>query len=142
MNENTAIEIRPITDTEEYIRGVLKTESIDFEAIRGRFEDPRTIRLLHAAIGMATEAGEILDQVKKHLFYGKPLDWSNLDEEAGDMMWYLGVLADVMEHKDFSKILGKNYHKLAARYGEGFSEDKAMNRDLLTERAILETEVK
>ena len=37
-----------------------------------------------------------------------------------------------------SDILDKNIAKLKARYGEKFSSDRAINRDLETERTILE----
>lgn len=46
---------------------------------------------LHGAIGMVTEAGEILDIHKKNLFYGKEVDKINLVEELGDFMWYLAI---------------------------------------------------
>lgn len=137
------LEIKKIYDTEQYIQGVLRHESVDFDAIRERFSDPRKIRLLHAALGLATEAGEILDTVKKHLFYGKPLDFTNLEEEGGDVMWYLGILADVLEHKDFATMMGRNNAKLTLRFGEKeFSAEKALNRNLDGEREILEMEVK
>jgi hypothetical protein len=37
-----------------------------------------------------------------------------------------------------SDILDKNIAKLKARYGEKFSSERAINRDLETERTILE----
>ena len=48
-------------------------------------------RILHGAIGMMTEAGEILDIFKKHIFYGKPVDVVHLKEEIGDFFWYLAI---------------------------------------------------
>lgn len=48
-------------------------------------------RILHGAIGMMTEAGEILDIFKKHIFYGKPVDVAHLKEEIGDFFWYLAI---------------------------------------------------
>lgn len=43
---------------------------------------------LHMEAGMLTEAGEFVDQLKKHFAYGKELDVVNLQEEWGDFMWY------------------------------------------------------
>jgi hypothetical protein len=39
--------------------------------------------LLHGGMGVATEAGELLDVIKKHHAYGKEIDLVNLREEIG-----------------------------------------------------------
>lgn len=43
----------------------------------------------HAAMGLCTEAAELIDILKKNHAYGKPLDWVNFREELGDALWYL-----------------------------------------------------
>lgn len=128
---------------EEYIIEVLKTESIDIEVIQKRLVDnPQLFRLLHACMGLATEAGECLDIVKKHIFYGKEVDLVNVEEELGDLLWYKNVAISVLNemgyHTNDEQIMVKNIAKLRARYGENFSEKAALNRNLLTERKILE----
>jgi NTP pyrophosphatase (non-canonical NTP hydrolase) len=125
---------------QDYIANVLKTESPVTPELIARMSNPENIRLLHAAIGLATEAGEILDQLKKHVFYGKPLDKTNLKEELGDGMFYMGIMMDVLG-TDFPTEQKRNIDKLRARYGEKFSEQAAINRDLNKERSILETDV-
>lgn len=122
----------------EYIQNALVTESNNFEAIGVRMAQPENIRLLHAAIGLATESGEIQDQLKKAVFYGKPLDRVNLAEELGDLFWYMAIMADQLG-TSFDEIQEKNIAKLKARYGAKFTEAAALNRDLDTERAILES---
>lgn len=122
----------------EYVANALKTESLDIKAITGRVSDPETVRLLHAAIGLETEVGEIQDALKKHIFYGKPLDKVNLGEELGDLFWYMAVMSDVLG-VSFEAVMEKNIAKLKARYGDKFSSEKALNRDLDTERKILES---
>lgn len=124
-------------NNKEYVQNALVTESNNFEAISSRMADPKNIRLLHAALGLSTEAGEIQDQLKKSIFYGKSLDTVNLVEEAGDIMWFLAILADALG-TSFEEIQEKNIAKLKARYGAKFSEAAALTRDLDTERAILE----
>lgn len=124
---------------EEYIKNVCKTESIDFEAIANRLQDHRLIRLLHGGMGLATEGGELIDQLKKHIFYGKPLDIVNILEELGDSDWYKGIIVDELQ-TDFSTIWERNIAKLKARYGDKFTETKAEGRDLEKERKILEGE--
>lgn len=92
---------------------------------------------LHMALGMVTEAGEIADAYKKELAYGKKLDDVNIAEEIGDLMWYIANLCK-MKGFDFHQICATNIAKLQARYPEKFTEDDALNRDLETERSILE----
>ena len=113
-----------------------KTESKNFEEISTRIT-PEVIRLLHHAIGLATESGEILDQLKKHIFYGKPLDIINLEEECGDASWYLAGFANTLK-TTLKNIFQKNHNKLFSRYGEKFSQNAAINRNLSREREILE----
>lgn len=126
-------------DTKEYLQKALVTEPTaeDYKAVKSRVSTDQMIRLLHGSIGMATESGEILDQIKKHAFYGKELDIINLIEECGDMLWYISIVLDACE-SSFGESMSKNIAKLKARYGEKFSNESAINRDLDTERNILE----
>lgn len=116
---------------ENYVQQALRTESAIFNVENG--DD----RLLHAGIGVATEGGEFLDALKKHLFYGKPLDRTNLKEEIGDLFWYLAIACDELG-TTFEEVQATNIAKLTARYPDKFTEDKAENRDLGAERKILE----
>jgi len=120
----------------EYKQTVLARESADYKSIKDRL-NTKQIRMLHSSIGLCTEAGELIDQIKKHVYYGKKLDETNIKEELGDIMWYLNVMLDVFGW-DLEEVLQVNYEKLHARYGDKFSEDRAINRDLDTERKILE----
>lgn len=123
----------------DYIKEALKTESLDLEKIRERLSDEKCIRGLHAALGLSTEAAELADVFKKHIFYGKEIDWVNIEEEIGDLFWYCAVMVDVLGSYSFAGGMLKNIEKLAARYkGQQFDEDSAINRDLEVEREILE----
>jgi len=124
-------------ETKEYIQNAIKTESRDFSAIGQRLQSVENQRLLHGGIGLATEAGEFLDAIKKHVFYGKEIDKVNLREEMGDLFWYCAIIADELG-VDFKDVMQRNITKLKTRYGEKFSQDKANTRDLETERKILE----
>jgi NTP pyrophosphatase (non-canonical NTP hydrolase) len=125
---------------EEYIELVKITESVDFSAIAERLGQRSTIRVLHAAMGLCTEAAEALDACKKHVFYGKPLDLTNLFEESGDLMWYLGILLDELG-SSFAQAMFANIEKLRARYEGRFDETKALDRDLAKERELLESQL-
>ena len=122
-----------------YQEDALRTASCDYEAIESRLKGPKMINLLHSAIGLATEAAEALDMLKKHIYYGKPLDIVNFKEELGDGLWYAAIGAEACS-STIEEIQETNISKLRARYPEKFTEDKAENRNLAVERKILENE--
>jgi NTP pyrophosphatase (non-canonical NTP hydrolase) len=125
-------------NSKEFIADALKTESNDFAEISERLAKPRTIRLLHAAMGMFTESAEFMDAMKKYIYYGKPLDEVNLGEEVGDQFWYQAIACDEL-NTDFEAIWEKIIAKLKSRYGDKFNSTGALERNLDTERAILES---
>lgn len=122
---------------EEYLDKVLNTESNNFEEIRKRLHEVRTIRLLHAAMGMCTEAAEMLDALKKFIFYGEELDLVNIKEELGDGNWYEAIAIHEIG-SSFEEIFELNIAKLAKRYGIKFNNEGAISRDLSAERYVLE----
>jgi NTP pyrophosphatase (non-canonical NTP hydrolase) len=91
----------------------------------------------HMLYGMITEVGELIDNFKKNLAYGKDVDWVNVREEIGDLMFYIAGFCRI-NYLDLEKIIETNVAKLEARYPEKFTEYHATNRDLLHEREILE----
>lgn len=101
-----------------------------------RVQDPR---LLHAAVGIVTEAGELLGQVKKHGYTGAPIDRVNLIEELGDLLWYAVLMFDVLG-VSFEEVLRTNYRKLQHRYGHSgrFSAQESLSRNVEAERRVLE----
>lgn len=109
----------------------------NYVEVAKRLKDPNTIRLLHAGMGLVTEAGEYMDCLKKFIFYGKPLDKVNLREELGDVSWYARIAASALGDT-FIGIIFTNIKKLLARFPEKFTEHQANVRDLNTERKILE----
>ena len=50
---------------------------------------PEAANAWHHATGVAGEAGELLDAIKKHVVYNKPLDRANVIEELGDLEFYM-----------------------------------------------------
>jgi len=119
-----------------YEKQALSTESYNLNDVNHRMRPPTVMRLIHAALGLSTESAEFADAVKKHLFYGKPLDSINLIEELGDLFWYAAIAADTLG-VSFSDIQQRNIEKLARRYPAGFTPDKAIHRDLKQEREAL-----
>lgn len=119
-----------------YIELALKTETKDYETISKRYT-PEIARLMHATNGLTTEAGELLDMFKKHINYGKDFDKVNAIEELGDIFWYLAIACDCLG-VSFDEVMQKNIDKLKARYGDKYSDQKAIERDLEAERTVLE----
>ncbi len=117
---------------------VQQLKSADYEKIAERLSDPKMIDITHAILGIGTEGvGEIADAFKRHIFYGTELDTVNLKEELGDCMWYIQLLA-VAIGCDLDEIMQTNIDKLRKRYGDKFTEEAAVDRDLGAEREILE----
>lgn len=81
------------------------------------------------ALGLAGEAGEVVDLLKKHLFHSRPLDLDSLEKELGDVLWYLSAIA-TSYGLSLSDIAEKNVNKLRLRYPNGFTpEDSEARRD-------------
>jgi len=95
-------------------------------------------RIFHGAIGMATESTEMLEALLKYLETGE-LDKVNLAEECGDSDWYEAILLNALG-QDWEKNMKKNIKKLKLRYEkQQFEAENANNRDLDSEREILES---
>lgn len=93
--------------------------------------------VLHGIIGTITEAVELAELLEATIIDGKEFDVVNLKEELGDIFWYMAILADTVGFS-FEEIQERNIAKLKARFPEKFTEEKAVNRNLNTEREILE----
>ena len=163
-------------------------------------DSEKKINLLHSAIGISTEVGEIMEAFQK-----KRLDIVNLSEECADIMWYLAIpvrefsidlsmyspsyrslfdptklVVDTSSFLDlvkkaafYGKELSKedvegyvvliyrhildmsqcykfdlevamknNQDKLKARFPDKFTSEKALSRNLETERKELEKNIK
>ena len=121
--------------SENYVEEALRTDSFYNGSVEKRCNSAS--RLIHASLGIATEAGEFVDCVKKRVFYGKDFDRINAIEELGDLLWYIAVASDEL-NTSFEEIMTVNIEKLKARYPEKFTEENAIERNLKVERKILD----
>lgn len=87
----------------------------------------KQLNLLHLALGISGEAGEIADAIKKHVMYGKELDYVNVLEELGDLFFYMAGLMQEL-NLPFRDVLDHNIAKLSLRYPEGYTDAAAINR--------------
>lgn len=83
--------------------------------------------MLHAGVGIAGEAGELLDCLKKSWVYGKPIDVENLKEELGDLLFYIVALANQL-NTDLGELQRLNVTKLEKRYPLGYTDAAAIAR--------------
>lgn len=83
--------------------------------------------LLVAALGLSGEAGEFAEVVKKHIFHDHPLDRDKAIKEVGDVLWYV-VQACTALGVELEEVAEANVSKLKARYPEGFTPERSINR--------------
>lgn len=96
-------------------------------AIRTSLTDAQA-HMLHMALGVAGEAGEIVDAVKKAAIYQKPLDLQNVKEEIGDVLFYLQGLCNATG-LTLDQCMTDNVEKLSKRYHSGaYSDQQAQER--------------
>jgi NTP pyrophosphatase (non-canonical NTP hydrolase) len=79
-------------------------------------------------IGLAGEAGETLDYIKKVVFHGHPLDRNRLRKELGDVLFYTAMTGQ-KNGISLDGLMWENVHKLNERYPNGFSKERSINRE-------------
>ena len=83
---------------------------------------PATHKILYPALGLAGEAGEVANKVKKLIRDGEdtmPHDWKEqLASEIGDVLWYCAALASDLD-MSLGVIATQNKDKLEARLKKG-----------------------
>lgn len=78
-------------------------------------------------LGVAGEAGEVAELIKKFVGHGHDLDPTKLTKELGDVLWYVAVIAR-SRGIDLSEVAARNVAKLQERYPEGFSHEASRER--------------
>ncbi len=83
---------------------------------------PKEHKIMYPALGLAGEAGEVANKVKKIIRDGvqnMPLDWKQqLASEIGDVLWYCAVLADDL-NVSLGTVAAQNIEKLERRKLKG-----------------------
>jgi NTP pyrophosphatase (non-canonical NTP hydrolase) len=88
---------------------------------------PEKMDTLHMAVGVAGEAGELLDAVKKYVVYNKAADVENIVEELGDLEFYMERLRQIFGITRDQTLIA-NIEKLGVRYAKGYSDAAAHAR--------------
>jgi len=104
----------------EFQREALRTSAAPY---------PDRERPLVQGLGLAGEAGEVANVLKKMAWHGMSADVGviRLRDEMGDVLWYL---ADLASHYGLTleDIAAQNVEKLRIRYPEGFIVGGGNNR--------------
>lgn len=85
--------------------------------------------IVNGALGLTGESGEVADMIKKHIFQGHKLNNAHLQEELGDVMWYIALIASSI-NTDLETIMQMNIEKLMKRYPDGFDTKRSVNREV------------
>jgi NTP pyrophosphatase (non-canonical NTP hydrolase) len=85
-------------------------------------------RMIQAVFGLVGETGELTDAIKKHLFHGHDLSRLYASKELGDILWYVAELCTILE-LPLAEVAAGNIRKLKARYPDGFSYMRSIERE-------------
>jgi NTP pyrophosphatase (non-canonical NTP hydrolase) len=90
---------------------------------------PEQEAILHAALGLCGEAGEIVEHIKKRIFMGREefMRPEDMKKELGDAAYYVTALAGLFGFT-LEEICEANNRKLAARWPNGFVDKTGGNR--------------
>ncbi len=98
-------------------------------------QNPNT-RAVHGIIGVLTEGAELGEALLHYIKTGE-FDAVNLIEEVADVEWYTAVLQDTLNFP-LEGMYQFLIAKLAARYGDKFTDEAATLRDIGNERDVME----
>lgn len=115
----------------------LEIANLEIECIRPRYEavygftpptDGNDLAIIGRVLGLIGESSEVCDLVEQTLFQGKELDKDLLVKELGDCLWYIATICQAID-VDMGDVMQQNIGKLKARYPEGFTVERSVNRN-------------
>jgi NTP pyrophosphatase (non-canonical NTP hydrolase) len=98
------------------------------EFTAGAYVDGQASRMVCAALGLAGEAGEVANKVKKDQCHEHPGMEADIMEELGDVLWYAAELCSAMSI-NMNTVAIENLLRLAHRYPEGYDTVRSVERD-------------
>jgi NTP pyrophosphatase (non-canonical NTP hydrolase) len=116
---------------------IKRNKEVNYESfVASRIKDGNAIiaslnkaraNLWHLGTGVAGEAGELVDAIKKHVVYGKDIDLENVIEELGDLEFYMqGIRTAIGVTRE--EVLEANVAKLEKRYSQAYTDQAAIER--------------
>ena len=120
-----------MNEIDRYQAEAMRTCSIDYTS-----EDRMTHALLlsadhqamliHAALGLSSEAGEVAGILQK-IYQGHSFDRVHLAKELGDVLWMVAEACEALDMQ-LSSVADMNLAKLKARYPNGFDPEHSLHR--------------
>ncbi len=89
--------------------------------------DDTNMMILWNALGLAGEAGEVAELVKKGILHQHGLFYEKMAKELGDCLWYIAALCTKMD-LDMGDVMAANIEKLKVRYPDGFKSKDSVAR--------------
>lgn len=83
--------------------------------------------LMHAALGLSSEAGEVAGILQK-VYQGHDFDRDHFLKELGDCQWMIAEACDALHASLTDDVMKVNIEKLKARYPDGFDPEKSRHR--------------
>ncbi len=94
----------------------------DYQRLALATAKDKNVELMHRALGLSAEAGEVAGKLNRWLRKTKgditKLDKKALSDELGDVLWFLATLAEYLGYS-LDEIARKNIDKLADRDKRG-----------------------
>lgn len=108
---------------------IVKFVPTDYQKQARNYQDPdyrRSEKIIEAALGIASEAGEVVHIVRdanaaKDTFITKAIDkarWE-LILELGDVLWYIAEMCDALG-VEIEDVMAENIRKLEKRWPDGY----------------------
>ena len=99
----------------------------EYDELAGRTMTEMDNPIVFACLGIAGEAGELVDMIKKTIYHNRAITPEEVLDEVGDVLWYLTTLCrqygvnleDAMEY---------NIKKLAKRYPGKYTHEDSLAR--------------
>jgi len=126
--------LEEVGDVLWYCAIIAREYQLDYPQIIVKDKNPEPMKLI---LKIIKNTCKLLDALKKKIYYNKPID-ENFFKTITTLVML--DLSDYMSTYDINveRSFDINIEKLKARYGDKFSSERAINRDLDTERQILE----
>lgn len=127
--------LEEVGDTEFYLEGLRQGLGLTFEKLqdfKAELELPAKVegiehQMTLITFGLTVASGMLIDQIKKHVIYNKPLNIERISKELRTIDFFLeGVYASTGASRD--TVLQLNIDKLTKRYGDSYSDTKAQVR--------------
>jgi NTP pyrophosphatase (non-canonical NTP hydrolase) len=111
-------------------------ETLD-DTILNKEVPQQNIDIYHGILGLLSETSEIIEAYVNGNLSERGLDYVNIGEECGDLLWYIALILRSCD-MTFDDVMSKNIAKLQIRFPDKFTTDSAINRNLDEERKVLE----